>query len=510
MKALTVLYGGRRPGVEKVIETRFPGAEKTLFFGIEGECPSLPPGVQAVKRPLWTKKSLLEEIALAASGYDLVYFAWADCPLLDAALAEALARRHINYAAEYSYADGWPYGFAPEVLAPETAGILAKIIGDDDGPVERDALFSVIQKDINAFDIETEISPVDLRHYRLSLSTDSKRNRLLVSRFTASGLTSASDAETVIRERPELLRTLPAFFNIQVSAACPQTCSFCPWPTHGTPANAFMPMDAFTGLIDRIAEFAGDAVISLSLWGEVSLHPEKIGLIKAVLSRPALSLLIETSGIGWKPEELTAIAELAAAASEARENHQAPLSWVVSLDAHDPERYREIRGPGFAEARACAKKLLELFPRDTFVQALRVKDFEDDIEHFYRAWKGEELPQQVIDTGRKDGDHIIIQKYDDFAGALPRLQASDLSPVKRRPCWHIQRDMNILLDGNVLCCREDVAALKGAGDKPLWGNAFTEDLNVIWERGAALYREHCACEYKGICADCDEYYTYNF
>ena len=178
MKALTVLYGGRRPGVEKVIETRFPGAEKTLFFGIEGECPSLPPGVQAVKRPLWTKKSLLEEIALAASGYDLVYFAWADCPLLDAALAEALARRHINYAAEYSYADGWPYGFAPEVLAPETAGILAKIIGDDDGPVERDALFSVIQKDINAFDIETEISPVDLRHYRLSLSTDSKRNRL--------------------------------------------------------------------------------------------------------------------------------------------------------------------------------------------------------------------------------------------------------------------------------------------------------------------------------------------
>ena len=269
-------------------------------------------------------------------------------------------------------------------------------------------------------------------------------------------------------------------------------------------------MDAFTGLIDRIAEFAGDAVISLSLWGEVSLHPEKIGLIKAVLSRPALSLLIETSGIGWKPEELTAIAELAAAASEARENHQAPLSWVVSLDAHDPERYREIRGPGFAEARACAKKLLELFPRDTFVQALRVKDFEDDIEHFYRAWKGEELPQQVIDTGRKDGDHIIIQKYDDFAGALPRLQASDLSPVKRRPCWHIQRDMNILLDGNVPCCREDVAALKGAGDKPLWGNAFTEDLNVIWERGAALYREHCACEYKGICADCDEYYTYNF
>jgi hypothetical protein len=35
-------------------------------------------------------------------------------------------------------------------------------------------------------------------------------------------------------------------------------------------------------------------------------------------------------------------------------------------------------------------------------------------------------------------------------------------------------------------------------------------LNTIWERGAALYREHCAAEYNGICSGCDEYYTYNF
>ena len=495
---------------------RFPGAGKTVFFGLEGELPELPPGVEAVIRPSWTKKGLLEEISQAAAGYELIYFAWADCPLLDPALAAALAERHVRYAAEYSYADGWPYGFAPELLAPGTAGILANIVGNDDGPVERDALFSVIQKDINAFDIETEISPADLRQHRLSLTADSKRNRLLLSRFMEGGVASASEAETFIRERPELLRTLPAFFNIQVSAACPQACSLCPWPSHGadsgTPVanrQGFMPKAAFAALLDNITDFAGDAVISLSLWGELALHPEKTGLIEAVLSRPALSLLIETSGIGWKPEELEALARAASEAAP-RKNHQPPLSWIVSLDAHESERYKEIRGPGFVEARSCAKKLFELFPRDTYVQAVRVKGFEDDIEHFYRSWKGEELPRQALEAGRKDGSHIIIQKYDDFAGALPALQASDLSPVKRRPCWHIQRDMNILLDGRVPCCREDLAALKGDGDKPLWGNAFTEDLSVIWERGMAVYREHCACEYKGICAHCDEYYTYNF
>jgi spiro-SPASM protein len=138
---------------------------------------------------------------------------------------------------------------------------------------------------------------------------------------------------------------------------------------------------------------------------------------------------------------------------------------------------------------------------------VRVRGFEDDIELFYRSWK-EDVPEQVLSAGRKDGSHIIIQKDDDFAGALPKMQASDLSPVKRRPCWHIQRDMNILLDGGVPGCRENLAALKGDAD--VWGNAFSDELSNIWEKGAALYGGHCKAEYSSVCALCDEYYTYNF
>jgi spiro-SPASM protein len=535
MKALCVLYGGRLgpEAFEKVLpagagrETggesafslaleaarRFPGVEKMVLLSAAwGEYHLSSPAVvdilAGVSRPSWTKKSLLEELARWSAGYDLVYFAWADCPLLDPALAAALAERHLRYRAEYSYADGWPYGFAPEILSPGTAGILLKIIGDSDGPVERDALFNVIQKDINAFDIETEISPWDLRPYRVSLAADSKRNLLLLRRWTESGLTSAGEAEKFISEKPELLRTLPAFFGVQVSGDCPQTCSLCPWPVFGT-GKDFMPGAAFGELLDKIAEFAGDGVIDLSLWGELALHPEKTELIDMVLARPALSLVVETSGIGWKAAELEALARKASGAAP-RKNHMAALSWIVSLDAHDPGRYREVRGPGFSEARSCAKTLLSLFPNDAYVQAVRVKEYEDDIERFYRTWKGEDMPGELVSAGRKDGSHIIIQKYDDFAGVLPKLQAADLSPVKRRPCWHIQRDMNILLDGRVPCCREDLNALRGKGGREEWGNVFDEGLALIWERGAALFGEHCKSEYKGICACCDEYYTYNF
>ena len=512
MKALCVIYGGRlaEPASDEVLPgkksafslaleaaSRFPRVEKTVLFGLEGK--EYPGNIETVLKSSWTVSSLLNELSISCADYDFIYYFWADCPLMDSELAGSMADRHIRYAAEYTYADGWPYGFAPELLSKQTIGILAKISEKDDSQVERDAIFKVIQKDINAFDIETEISSVDLRHYRLTLAADSKRNLLLVKNLMEAGLKSVKDAEKILIENPGLLRTLPCFFSIQILDSCPQSCSFCPLPKYGSNGEKrFIAAEDFSNLLDKIIAFAGDAVIDLSLWGEPALHPEKIKLIEMVLERPELSLIVETSGIGWNNEDLKGLSQYPAAP---RHNYMAPLSWIVSLDAHDPDRYKEIRGPGFAEARTCAKTLMDLFPGNTYVQALRVKGSEDDIEHFFRYWKEE---------AGGSTNHIIIQKYNDFCGALPKLQASDLSPLKRRPCWHIIRDMVILIDGNVPVCREDLGALKGNADRGILGNIFTEDPGLIWERGASLYMKHCNAIHEGICSNCDEYYTYNF
>jgi spiro-SPASM protein len=525
MNALMVLYGGglNQAALEPVFSgknaltltleraSRFPGVTKTIFLGRENFAPSgfLPPQSDRfvfLTAPVWTTKGLLETMAAFSVGFDLSYYAWADCPFLDPDLAGAVAERHLRYAAEYSYADGWPYGFAPELLSPGTAGILAKILGDDQTGVERDALFSVIRKDINAFDIETEISPADLRSYRLSLSADSKRNLLLLTRFFEAGLSGAGDAEGIISDKPGLLRTLPNFYPIQVSGPCPQSCAFCPYPHYGgsrdvpvTERKDFLPAEKFEELLDKIAAFSGDAVIDLSLWGELSLHPQKTDLIAGVFSRPGLSLVIETSGIGWKAQELETIGLLAEQARRdlPRLNSMAPLSWIVSLDTLSQERYREIRGAGASEALECAKQLLRIFSQDAYVQALRTRGDEDDIERFYRFWK-------------EAGASIIIQKYNNFCGLLPDRRASDLSPLQRQPCWHIMRDMPVLIDGRVPRCGEDLSALKGGEDSRILGNVFSESLETIWSRGEALYREQCIPEYSDICAECDEYYTYNF
>jgi spiro-SPASM protein len=521
MNALLILYGGNlnagafeplfdgknafQLSFEQAVQ--FPGVSKTALFVSAGGDFSCLTGVQVEQRDKWTKRSLLERISELQTGFDLIYFAFADCPFLDTALAGVIAERHLKNAAEYSYADGWPYGLAPETLSPGTAGILAKILkDDDDGHVERDILFSVIQKDINAFDIEAEISGVDLRCHRLNLCADSRRNLLLLSNFiNAAGgkIPGAGETEQIITQKPQILRTLPCYFPIQVYGGCPQKCSYCPYPsfTDVLGRKDFMDSEKFKLLLDKIVSFCGDAVISLSLWGEISLHPEKIKLIEAVLERKELSLIIETSGIGWKNDELEKCRELCSGLLQNRagKNILAPLSWIVSLDTADSLRYTEIRGQGFAEAESCAKKLFSLFGKDCYVQAVRMKGSEDDTEKFFRYWK---------DITPAAGN-VIIQKYDDFCGILEKKQASDISPVIRQSCWHIMRDMPVLIDGTVPLCREDLAALKGS-KKQVLGNVFTDSLEAVWQNGERYYIEQCKKNYCEICVNCDEHYTYNF
>ncbi|MDR0377688.1 MAG: spiro-SPASM protein [Spirochaetaceae bacterium] len=536
MNALAVLYGGSltkaafekvlfaEPGGEAVCAlttaiqktASFPGVTKIILlvgsdFERRAGDAGFAAGKEAEVRVLseLNVKTLLRTLAELSRPFDLLYFAWADAPFLDRDLAGKVAERHLRYAAEYSYADGWPYGLAPEILAPSTAGVLAALAEGDQSPVDREALFQVIRKDINAFDIETEISPVDLRSYRLSLTADSRRNLLLLTRFqAASGSVCAAGVERLIVEKPELLRTLPAFYAIQVSGPCPQACALCPYPRFPWPRGEavtarrdFMDPACFEELLDAAAAFSGDAVIDLSLWGELALHPQKMELIRMVLDRrDALSLIIETSGIGWKQEELETLARMVQGGRPLRPWTAPPgcLSWIVSLDAAKKERYGEARGPGFEEAVRTAQTLVSLFPQDAYVQAIRLQGAEDDIETFYRSWKDR-------------GAQVIIQKYDDFCGFLPKMQAADLSPVRRHPCWHLMRDMYIFIDGRVSLCREDFSVLAGITDPGnKFSNVFDEPLEVIWSRGEERYREHCAGRYTGICGDCDEYYTFNF
>ncbi len=429
------------------------------------------------------------------SSADHLFFLWGDTPLIDVDLARRMFERHVKYFASYTFADGYPLGLAPEIVRKETLPQLHELAERHEIPLGRSMLFDLIQKDINAFDLETEVSPKDMRLHRALLAADTRRNLGVLNGVIERGGREAESVIRVVDEEQEVLRTLPAYLHVQVSEGCPQACAYCPYPrlaeegrtVSGNAADvrsldAAMSVERWRSLMRDAQRFCDDLVVGIGLWGEPALHPQIVELVESALAYPNFRVVIETSGVGWSADALSQIARF----------DTSRIDWIVSLDAAERATYERLRGPQWEEAQAAVSMLREHYGDDkVHVQAVRVGENEAELERFYRSWKKEGLP-------------LIVQKYDHFCGYLPERKVTDLSPLTRFACYHLRRDLPVLLDGTVSMCREDLA-----GDYHV-GNVFDEGVETVWERMAPYYRRHLSGELPALCENCDEYYTYNF
>ena len=447
-------------------------------------------GFELYKSAAVTPAGLIEILTSLSEGFDNIIYYHADCPLIDRSLTGKMYANHKKYFCEYTFADGYPAGVSVEIIKTAILPMLARLAENDQKPADRTAVFSLIEKDINAFEIETEISPDDQRLLRVALYPDTKRNYIQLKSISSEILpeNAGNTAEAVlktVRKRGEFLRSLPVFFEFETTAVHPQKVEYMPepWKTGGRPETNEMGVEDFKAALKKIADFCGDAVISLSIRNEPAVHSAPAALAEAVLSYPGFSLLVETSGIGWNDDQLRRICSM--------DGNR--ITWIVDLDALDRQLYSELRGSAdeYDEALSFAERMINEYPSNTWVQVVRMKKNETDTELFYKYWK-------------EKTNNVIIQKYDWCCGRLEQLKVTDLSPVKRLPCWHIKREAAILADGTVPLCREDLDC------EMKLGNIFTDDISEIWERGAKYYQQHLNEEYPGICRKCDEYYTYNY
>ena len=432
---------------------------------------------------------LVKALTDISEGYDNIFYYSADCPLIDTRLTEKMYENHRRYFCEYTFADGYPAGLCVEIIKTSILGMLSKLAEAAEGSAGRNCIFSLIEKDINAFEIETEISPDDQRLLRVALFPDTKRNfiqlKSIANDVLADNTPDKTRAESVletVRARGEFLRTLPVFFEFETTTAHPQKIEYMP-ENGGISASGSgeMKPEDFESALGKIAAFSDDAVISLSVRNEPALHSQAAVLAEAVLAHDRFSLLIETSGLGWKQEQLERILEM----------DSERITWIIDLDALDRELYRSIRGDGYDEAYSFASMMYEKTPSNTWVQVVRMQQNEEDNEHFYKYWK-------------EKTNNVIIQKYDWCCGMLEQRKVTDLSPVKRLPCWHLKREMTVLADGRVPLCRDDLEC------GLVCGNLFTDDIEAVWKAAGDVYRKHLDEEYPGICRNCDEYYTYNY
>jgi len=467
-----------------------PNDGVTVFVSGERRL-NLPETWNVIQRETWSEQALLEQMSSVSGQADTVIYAPLDAPFLSNEITSRMLELHSRYRAEYTFADGYPAGMSPELFASSIFGALADLARRDDAPPVREGLFRVVQRDINAFDVETELSRVDLRLLRLSLWCDTRRNYLLCVRLAKQ---CGSDTGCILDQagRQEVLRTLPAYVSVELVEGDSQDVIYDAW-RHGSKAGTAwtvpplgtagreMDVSRFSELVAAIEKFAPSSMLHISLRGEIGLHSAAAELIRTALGHDLLDTVVETSGVGWKDDDLSALTE---AGFE-------PARWIIDLDASDETVYQSVRGNGFREAMNFTESLMSAHPSRVYVQAVRMAQTEEHLEQFYRFWK-------------ERTENVIIQKYDHSCGRLADRRVTDISPVKRFPCWHLKRDLSILLDGSVVMCREDLERAHAAG------NVFSDGIESVWERLEPLYQAHVREEYPALCRNCDEYYTYNY
>lgn len=441
---------------------------------------------------------------------DYVIFSFNDLPFLNVKLTKELIETHVKYKAEYTFADGYSYGFSPEIIDKGTIGILeqlSKTVQESDGllPVKRDSIFNFIKKDINSYEIESVLADTDWRLYRFNFDCSSKEN-FIACKELFNLIEKDDDVEIISKKasvNPKILKTVPGFYNIQIQDSCRGKCSYCPYPEAYEEKNGISPcnskvsmnLENFSNLLEKIKKFSNSAVISLSSWGEAFENPDILKYIEKVLSYSEFSLFIETDGMNIT-ESFCQNLEKILHEMPVHKGKYSPLMIAVSIDGFSDETCRKVRGEEISVKDLAEKiKLLNsVIPGCVYPQFVRMNENESELEQFFRYWN---------EKSNESAGNLIIQKYNDFADLLPECKPADLSPLERNVCWHLRRDMTILSNGNVPLCYQYV--LDG-----IVGNVFKEPLEEIWQKYDKELENHIIGNYCEKCRKCDEYYTFNF
>ncbi len=450
---------------------------------------------------------LLEEFCTIAEEQkaDTIIYAYSDCPFLNVELTKKLLSSHEEYKSEYTFADGYPYGFCPEILNVGTAKILLELskttqTAEGEKEVNRDTLFNIIKTDINSFDVESIIAPEDWRLYRFAFHCGTKDNFLQCRNLfeTADGdekiILDAEKLSNLAAKSVNCLKTVPGFYNIQITGNAKNTnCIYYP----ALESIPDMQLADFENLVDKIAAYSENAVISLSAWCEPLYNENCLQMIQKVLSYDGLSVFMETNGLEVTEDFCSKLSQIVNSA-QPRTNGWSKVMIAIVMDAFSAQTYKSIHKNAaesdFSTAVSAVAKLQTVIPGCVYPQFVRMNENESELESFYRYWN---------EKTNASGGNLIIQKYNSLAGDLPQRKVADLTPVERNVCWHLRRDMTILANGDVPLCHSCV-------QKQIIGNILEKSIETVWHELDAELANHINKKYCDKCGKCDEYYTFNF
>lgn len=414
---------------------------------------------------------------------------WADNMLQSPTLYTSVYDLHTTYKSHYAFAEGFPLGCSPEFFSYDGMIMLYDILQTQKSdifthPITRESIFLSLEIRINDFDIEALLSEHDMRALRLSFTADTRRNFLISKQVIEDGITEPQDIYAHYLKRPERFRGVPSYIYAQItshtlpSLYTPDTLNK---DFFDEPSVNIVSVDRWKSMLSKMQTFSPEATICLGARGEVGFHPQ-VNTILQSSTEHFSKVYVETTGRLWDAHKN---------ALWWNETWVKNITWIVYVDAYETSTYEHIHQHPMKEVIDFINFLYQYVDKDTiYVQSTRMQENESELEQFMKHWTAE-------------GVHPIIQKYNDYCGTLENRKEIDISPIKRHACYHLSRDLVVLLDGRVLMCSQ------ACSSEYVLGDMNTQTIEEIWNKNDVYFKEHINKKYENICRSCDEYYTVN-
>lgn len=444
-------------------------------------------GIPVIEFPAGKTSDFLPELYKISEGFDALVIGHTDSDFYNLAENKKLLASFERHDSDYGFGDNYPPGILLEVLRREVLPVMENVRAASALPVRRQIFQDIMEKDVNMFDLENQYAEVSLRTLRLSFFPDSVQNAdtlqklrsLLPPGTNPISVDFKTFAENILKNR-HLLKTIPKYYEIEISNTCGQKCVFCPKTSLPEAAPKSMAPVDFAKIIDAAKKFSTDPVISLTGMGDALSHPDFFSILDVALERN-LEIIIETSGVGLTREHSDRLLALKGAEK---------LSLIFSIDAVKPELYASFRpGGDFEKILEEIEYLLLRRQKNTWVQIVKMNENFEHLVAYHNFFK-------------KYTSNIIIQKYNRYRGKLPERRLNPMEPFEKIDCWHLKREVVVDVEGRVLVCKQDL------GKEHVLGNLLRDSMETIYERGLPFLEKHI----RGwdFCSGCDEYYTYNF
>ncbi len=415
-------------------------------------------------------------------------------PLCDTEITAHLFRIHNEYRADITYGENLPPGIAPHFISRDLLESL-EIMEANDADVAAMGLRAFVEKNINQFHAEVHYQEPDLRLLRLDFSLATPRSVAKTSAFLSRlGTTKQTYAglQPLIEKDPGLLHLFPSYIEIEFSADATHRSFFSPLRSI-EPTTARLSRENFELVLAYIQTGLGDTSVCASGLGEPLEHPNAAEYLRSLLDDANIRFVfVETNGI-----YLDALNALA--------SHPAAKKLRVIVLLNSLEKYAEYSGAPQAmleQTKANMKTFAGLLANHglnaqeiLFLQVFKVEENETEIDSLYAL--AEDL-----------GASFLLQKYNRYAGLMPERRVSDMTPLERYSCWHLRRDLFIRANGDVAFCKQTIDPQKSTAR----GNLRKDSLADMWQAQRADFALNYMGKYPAHlpCANCDEYFTFNF